>query len=57
MLQIKTATSRYPKKFLDEKMKNWPGGGHVVLAASFDGEMYAVGYKYCKNKNLCFIFN
>ena len=57
ILQIKTATSGYPKKFLDDTMLNWPGGSHLVLRATIDGaNLYAVGYKYSSKKNLCFVF-
>jgi len=56
--QIKTASSRYPKKFLEEKMKGWPGGSHLVLESVIEGEtLYAVGYKYSQRKCLCFLFN
>ena len=58
ILQIKTATSNYPKKFLEAAMKDWPGGSHIVMTATVGNEkLYAVGYKYCKKKNLCFVFN
>ena len=57
ILQVKTATSGYPKKFLDKTMLNWPGGSHLVLKATIDGvNLYAVGYKYSSKKNLCFVF-
>jgi len=56
--QIKTAHSRYPKAFLEKEMKNWPGGSHLVLEAIIENErLFAVGYKYSKRKNLCFLFN
>ena len=56
--QIKTASSRYPKAFLEKEMKNWPGGSHLVLEAVIENErLFAVGYKYSKRKNLCFLFN
>ena len=55
--QIKTAHSRYPKKYLETTMKNWPGGSHLVLESTIDGtKLFAVGYKYCKAKTLCFLF-
>jgi hypothetical protein len=53
---VKTAHSLYPKKWLEEKMAEWPGGSHLVLFATVDGvELIAVGYKYNKKKVLCFI--
>ena len=58
ILQVKTATSRFPKKFIESRMKNWPAGSHLVLETTVsDTKLYAVGYKYCKRKTLCFIFN
>ena len=55
--QIKTAHARYPKKFLESAMKNWPGGSYLVMEGEIDGDvLYAVGYKYCKAKTLCFLF-
>ena len=57
ILQIKTATSGYPKKFLDNTMLNWPGGSHLVLRAAIDVmSLYSMGYKYNSKKNLCFVF-
>ena len=52
ILQVKTATSHHPKKFIESWMKNWPGGSHLVLEATVGST-----YKYCKKKTLCFIFN
>ena len=31
IFQVKTAHKDYPKKFIDEKLKNMPGGVHLVL--------------------------
>jgi hypothetical protein len=46
---VKTAHSRYPKKFLEETMADWPAGSHLVLEATADGvPLLAVGYKYNK---------
>ena len=30
---VKTAHSNYPKKFLEQKMKQWPSGSHFVMEA------------------------
>ena len=55
---MKTGHARYPKAFLEEKMKEWPGGSHLVLETTTpEGvKLFAVGYKYCKKKCLCFLF-
>lgn len=58
IMNIKTATSGYPKEYLEEKMKNWPGGSHLVLETTIDGtKLFAIGYKYSARKVMCFIFN
>ena len=58
ILQVKTAMSQYPKKFIESCMKDWPGGSHLVLEATLgSAKLHAVGYKYCRKKTLCFIFN
>ena len=57
IVNIKTAHARYPKAFLEGTMKNWPGGTHLVMEGNIDGvKLYAVGYKYCKKKTMCFLF-
>ena len=43
ILQAKTASSCYPKKFIESCMKDWPGRSHLVFETT-------VGYKYCKRK-------
>ena len=59
IMQVKTATSRYPKKFIEDRMQSWPAGSHLVLETTLPSgaKLYAVGYKYLKKKSLCFIFN
>jgi hypothetical protein len=54
---VKTAHGRYPKLFLEQKMKNWPAGSHLVLeGTTLTGvRLLAIGYKYNKRKVLCFI--
>ena len=55
---IKTNHSRYPKKWLEETMSEWPPGSHLVLEATHRGVVvYACGYKYNKRKVCCFIFS
>ena len=54
---IKTNHSRYPKKWLEETMKEWPPSSHLVLQAEYEGVvMFACGYKYNKRKVCSFIF-
>ena len=53
---VKTAHSFFPKKWLENKMKNWPAGSSLVLEGRKDGvDMLAIGYKYCKRKVISFI--
>ena len=56
---IKTNHAGYPKKFLEQIMKNWPAGLHLVLEAMTSQEvaLIAVGYKYNKKKVMFFLFN
>ena len=54
---VKTSHSRYPKKWLEATMKDWPLGSHIVLEAVHDGVVVqACGYKYNKCKVCCFVF-
>jgi hypothetical protein len=58
IMNVKTNHSHFPRKYLEDKMSNWPSGSHLVMKATVEDEnIYAVGYKYCKSKTLCFIFN
>jgi hypothetical protein len=55
---VKTAHSRCPKKWLEEKMKDFPGGTWIVLEgrASPEGvDLVCLGYKYNKKKVLTFV--
>ena len=55
---IKTNSNRFPKKFIEEKMKNWPPGSHLLLESNIEfKKVFALGYKYSKRKVLVFIFN
>jgi hypothetical protein len=58
IVQIKTAHSRSPKLFVENTMKDWPGGTHMVMETTIEGEkLFCVGYKYSKRKCLVFLFN
>ena len=60
---VKTNHSRYPKQFLQSKMKTWPASSHLLLRTALnkgrrnEKVIYALGYKYCKSKVLQFIFD
>ena len=58
-MQVKTATSRSPKKFLEELMQSWPEGSHLGLETTVASgkKLFPVRYKYSKKKTLCFVFN
>ena len=54
---IKTNHSKYPKKWLEEMMKEWPPGSHLLLKTTHDNvTLFTCGYKYLKRKVCCFIF-
>ena len=55
---IKTNNAWYPKAEIEETMKKWPSGSHLVLKCITPGtgvELIALGYKYNTRKVLCFI--
>jgi len=53
---VENTHSRYPKAWLEEKMKEWSAGSHLVLKAKIEGvKLVAVGYKYNQKKVPCFI--
>ena len=56
---IKTSHSCFPKAYIEETMKNWPFGLHIVLEGrvSEGVDLLALGYKYNKHKVLSFIVN
>ena len=54
---VKTNSSKYPKKFIEETMQNWPAGSHINLETVVDEvPIIATGYKYCKRKILFFVW-
>ena len=58
VMVVKTAHSRFPKKFLEEKMKEFPGGTWIVFKGrgkQTNKELVAIGYKYNTKKVLQFI--
>jgi Transposase IS4 len=55
---IKNSHSFYPKQYLENTMREWGGGSHLVLQTKYKGvDLVAVGYKYNKKKVMCFVFN
>jgi hypothetical protein len=50
--------SRFPKKWTETTMKDWPAGSHIVLEgrATREGvDLIAMGHKHNSRKSLCFI--
>ena len=59
-MMVKTAHSRSPKKFLEDKMKDFPGGTWITLEATPEKEkipLICIGYKYNKKKVLTFVMS
>jgi hypothetical protein len=54
---VKTSHRLFPKKELEDTLKDWPGGTHLVLEAKTRKgiDLLAVGYKYNSSKVLCFV--
>ena len=55
---VKMGHGRFPKKFLEEEMKEMPGGCWVVMEGRAEREgvdLVALGYKYNKKKVLLFV--
>ena len=58
MVRVKTAYSRSPKKFLEEMMKDFPGGTWITMEGKPEKEeveSVCVGYKYNNKKVLTFV--
>ena len=55
--QIKSNHGLYPKQFVEEALKEAPGGTHIVLEGTHpDGpELVAIGYRYNSKVTLCFV--
>ena len=55
---IKNGHSRVPRAFLEDQMKDFPGGTWIVLeghAEKEDVDLVCIGYKYNKKKVLIFV--
>ena len=58
IMNLKTSHSRSPKKFLEDTMKDYPGGTWIVMeakTANTEANLLCIGYKYNKKKVLCFV--
>ena len=56
--QIKTNHGLYPKDFIEEHLKDAPGGTHIVLKGSHptnEHELIAIGYRYNSKVTLSFV--
>ena len=55
---VKTATSQFPKKFLVDKMKDWPWGSHLLLETETRKEtkLCALGCKHNNKRMMMFVF-
>ena len=53
---VKTSHRHFPKGYLENTMKDWPPGSHLILETRVkENKYYAIGYKYNMKKVLCFI--
>ena len=55
---LKTNSSLFPKKEIEEKMKDYPSGSQLVFVCKTPVnkvDLVAIGYKYNARKTLCFI--
>ena len=54
--QIKSNHSLFPKNYIEDKLKDAPGGTHIVLKGTHqEVESIAIGYRYSSKKTLHFI--
>ncbi len=54
---VETSHSLFPKKELEDKMKNWTGEMSLLMEATTSKgvKLLAIGYKYNSSKVLCFV--
>ena len=53
---VKNSHRGFPKKYLEDTMKDWPPGSHLLLETTLqDKKYFALGYKYNMKKVLSFI--
>ena len=52
---VKTSHKQFPKTYLENTMKTWPPGSHLVMQTELKGNSYfAIGHKYNMKKVLSF---
>jgi len=55
--QVKPNQSLFPKDYIEEALKDAPGGSHIVLKCTHqEVELIALGYQYSSKRTLHFIF-
>jgi hypothetical protein len=56
VLQVKTAHGLFPKKFIEDMLKDAPGGVWIVLQSTFQGiPLILIGYCYSTHTTLHFV--
>lgn len=56
VLQVKTGHGLFPKKFIEDTLKDAPGGIWIVLQSTFQGiPLIAIGYCYSTHTTLHFV--
>jgi len=56
VLQVKTGNGLFPKKFIEDTLKDAPGGVWIVLEAIHDNvPLIVIGYSYSKRTMLLFV--
>ena len=54
---VNTGHGKSPKKFLEEKMKDFPGDTWITMKATVEGvDLVSIGYKCNKEKVPTFMF-
>ena len=55
--QVKSNHSLFPKDYIEEALKDVPGGSHIVLKCTHkEVELIALRYQYSSKRTLHFIF-
>ena len=54
--QIKSNHALFPKIYIEDKLKDAPGGTHIVLKGTYkEVDLIAIGYRYSSKKTLHFV--
>lgn len=59
IVAVKTNSSWFPDKAIEEKMKDWPSGSCLVMettAPETGVKLMAIGHRHNSRKTLCFVF-